>query len=56
MSKLNEKLLIISKELEFLIDNEYKVSEIGYYLATLQASVYHIADINENSGDKFGEE
>lgn len=52
-SRLSSILLIISQELDTLCDTDDRVSEIGYYLATLQAAVYHIMVIDERVGDKI---
>lgn len=53
MSRLSYHLLIISQELDSLCDNEDRVSETGYYLATLQAAIFHIMEIDETIGDKM---
>ena len=45
----------LAKELEFLCDEECKVSEIGYYVATLAASLQHIEQLDENQGDGDGD-
>jgi hypothetical protein len=53
MSRLSYHLLIISQELDSLCDNEDRVSETGYYLATFQAAIFHIMEIDETVGDKI---
>jgi hypothetical protein len=53
MSRLSHHLLIISQELDSLCDNEDRVSETGYYLATLQAAIFHIMEIDETVGDRM---
>mmetsp|Transcript_10712 Transcript_10712/g.16233 ORF Transcript_10712/g.16233 Transcript_10712/m.16233 type:complete len:967 (-) Transcript_10712:128-3028(-) len=50
MSNISQ-LSVLSKELENVCDSECRVSEIGYYTATLEASLQHILDMNEVDGD-----
>jgi len=50
MSKIR-RLSTLSKELENVCDSECRVSEIGYYTATLEASLQHILDMDEINGD-----
>ena len=42
-------ILLMNLELQNFIDNELKFGEIGYYLATFEASIQHIYDFNETA-------
>jgi hypothetical protein len=52
MSK-NKTLYSLSKELESLCDPHCRVSEMGYYVATLEASLQYIHEIDEVNGLSF---
>ena len=44
-------IVIINEEIQRLCDPDSRLSEVGYYLATLEASIQHILDIDVNSGE-----
>lgn len=52
MSK-TKALRQISKEFDYLCDPRSRVSETGYYIATLEASLQYISEIDEINGLKF---
>jgi hypothetical protein len=43
-------LLALNVELQNLCDREKRMSEVGYYLATFEASITHISEGNANTG------
>ena len=44
-------IILINEEVQALCDPDSRLSEAGYYLATLEASIQHILDIDVNSGE-----
>jgi hypothetical protein len=44
-------IILINEEMQTLCDPDSRLSEAGYYLATLEASIQHILDIDVNSGE-----
>ena len=44
-------IALINEELQALCDPDGRMSEAGYYLATLEASLQHISDIDVNTGE-----
>lgn len=44
-------IILINEEIQTLCDHDSRLSEAGYYLATLEASIRHILDIDVNSGE-----
>lgn len=42
---------LINEEMQALCDPDGRMSEAGYYLATLEASIQHISDIDINTGE-----
>ena len=44
-------IALINEEMQALCDPDGRMSEAGYYLATLEASIQHISDIDINTGE-----
>jgi hypothetical protein len=44
-------IVVINEEVQALCDSDSRLSEAGYYLATLEASIQHIIDIDVDSGE-----
>jgi len=45
------EIALINEEIQALCDSDSRMSEAGYYLATLEASIQHIIDIDVDSGE-----